>query len=388
MLAYGPGGESFGGIMGAMKRLDCPDDIGRLALFIAGLCTARELRSWWSRKGYGNARGKVFTINVDTDLLASPLLRLAMDRFLDQAAPICVEVNEDVQADGVGEFKDLAVDYREELTLALDDAHEMDDIVRLRLESTVAIAKVSNKKAAKLFALRGENPDYVLRQMANVRVPGKPTIVEGIEDPGHLRFLENHWNTDTHGTLWVQGYHLAPADQWREILTPLSADPMKPEAFVLPVSSTDSTAEAVRTGDEAPPPKAEPITRVSQAVEPPLEPEEGSYVRTLRLSHRDLNLLTRILGQLPTFADPAERRAAVEDAVGGFAMSRVLLSQIDLSGKPGVVAHEVVVRFAGFELEPEVDALITLIKAFSRKAAEPERSELEHWLRSNGVACR
>ncbi|MGB0720964.1 MAG: hypothetical protein ACPGU7_01090 [Gammaproteobacteria bacterium] len=386
MLGYGPGGEAFGTIMGELERLECPDEIGRIALFVAGLCTARDLRSWWSMRGHGDAGRKVFTINVDTDLLHSPLLIDALNRFLGPAAPICAEVNEDVGEDAVLRFKELAVIYGGSLVLALDDAHEMDALVRMGLESRIALAKVSNTKSGKMFHKLGENPSFVIRELANVRVPGKPTIVEGIETSIHLQFLKTNWDEATYGTLWVQGYFLSPCDKWQQVLVPVNKNTSSPEAFVV---LEDPSAVVVEDPGPAQPavipgpveqPGREPATPPGNA-----PPQAGSYNLTLRLSQPDLRLLTEVFEQLPAFATERERRAGVQRAVGGYPMGTRLLSQIDLSGSPGVAAHDVVTRMAGFELESGVDALIALVQALAIGAPAPERARLKDWLLANGV---
>ena len=232
-LAYGPGGLPFGKLSALVKELNIPEDMFRLGLLLAGAHTAETLVKRWLADGLVDANKKMFTLNVDPILLASPLLKIALDSLGEPPCRLLLEVHESCVLAEARHFLNLKADYSW-LELALDDGNDVVDDVRKILTGKLVLAKVDYKTTRKLIEARGDDTNGTLEGLAAFRQKGIPLVVEGVEDMDMLRFLNNRWKNVQHGPLWIQGWCVKPSVGWLGQLLPVEAGPDQPCGYLVP----------------------------------------------------------------------------------------------------------------------------------------------------------
>jgi hypothetical protein len=85
----------------------------------------------------------------------------------------------------------------------------------------VDMTKMDHRSFTDAMRIRGDNKHEALQRLLAHKLPGKPLIVEGVEDPDYLTFLAQHWDEKEHGQLYGQGYCLETGEHWSPTLRPL-----------------------------------------------------------------------------------------------------------------------------------------------------------------------
>src|SRR5215207_185682 len=88
--------------------------------------------------------------------------------------------------------------------------------VKEALKNRVEMSKVDNNTFLNAMKVRGDDPKKAVELIIEHQIPGKPLIVEGIEDRNYVRFLDRHWPFESHGSLFGQGYIVLPGKPWDE----------------------------------------------------------------------------------------------------------------------------------------------------------------------------
>ncbi|MCB1737147.1 MAG: 5'-methylthioadenosine/S-adenosylhomocysteine nucleosidase [Gammaproteobacteria bacterium] len=264
MLALGPGRENFGQLVARCEELEVDPQLLRAALFIAALQTAKRLKDRWRKAGMGNADSKVFSVNVDGELIAEEdrILRPALKRFAP--AGLMLEAHEKISSTAAKRLLALVSDLANlQLQLALDDSDELDRsddgrMVRRILRPRIDFSKVDFKRTRDLMEpIRDRD---TIEEFKRYAVKDKPLVIEGIGYPKYRDFLENNWKADD-GEYWIQGYLVQVGPEFEATLEPLSTDPRCPQGYVekrravpenggnslQPVPSRDQTATQVST---------------------------------------------------------------------------------------------------------------------------------------------
>jgi EAL domain-containing protein (putative c-di-GMP-specific phosphodiesterase class I) len=210
-LALGSLGENFSQICALVPKLD--PGILRLLLTLAALKTTSMLRENAAQDRNTGVWTLLFTINLDPEMLDC----YHLDKFLDwfqhyRSNNIIFEVNEKTTINYLKRLKILQSDFK--LRFCADDFNDWDQDVKKALCKRVEMSKVDYKTFVAAMDVRGDCPNEAIRRIAAHRIPGKPLIVEGIENPNYLRFLQEHWPSDKYGHLFGQGYIVEPGHPW------------------------------------------------------------------------------------------------------------------------------------------------------------------------------
>jgi len=210
-LALGSLGENFLQICRRSKGFD--PGLLRLLLTLAALKTAWTLRSNAAQDGAAGVRHLLFTVNLDPEMLACPHLnRFLEGTYLYWENNVLFEVNERTTERQMRRLKDLQVDFN--LRFCADDFNNWSLAVKRALADRVEMTKVDHESFRNAMEKRGDDPAGAIAQIAANRIPGKPLVVEGLEDSSHLWFLDRHWSFPAHGHLFGQGYAIEPGRPW------------------------------------------------------------------------------------------------------------------------------------------------------------------------------
>ncbi|MBF8274586.1 MAG: EAL protein, partial [Magnetococcales bacterium] len=213
-LAIGPHGESFPQILRTAST--AKPDLIRFLLAVAAVKTAETLQG---DVGGNNRTRKhlFFTVNLDPEMLASPLLDLFLDRY--RRENILFELNEKItDALLVRKVKDT-----HELRLVLDDWNAWKDrIAGLALEEKAEWTKMDADGFRPLMDKVGDWPHgKIINEMKRWTLPGKAMVVEGLAKEDDFRFLERHWGDGGTQPLYGQGFGVKLGDPWKNWLTDL-----------------------------------------------------------------------------------------------------------------------------------------------------------------------
>jgi hypothetical protein len=217
-LGLGSLGESFPEICKATSDLD--PGLVRLCLAVVAIKTISQLRVEAIKHGHSGARNLIFSVNLDPFMLESPHLKTFLKWYYhDLAHNVIFEVNETTTKQYLGKLKNLQVDYN--LRYSADDLNAWHEEVRTALLPRVEMTKMDYKSFVDAMAVRGDDKDETLRQLLAHNLVDKPLIVEGIQDPDYLEFLERHWDFKKYGYLYGQGYLIEPGLHLKETVRPL-----------------------------------------------------------------------------------------------------------------------------------------------------------------------
>ncbi|MBF0296098.1 MAG: pentapeptide repeat-containing protein [Magnetococcales bacterium] len=209
LLGIGPQGESFPLVL---KQFESSDRklLVKFLLAVVGVETARFLLDIVRYQQLKNFEHTRFTLNLDREMLRSPLMTRFVQRYGDllRQPNFLVELNEDLLPEDVAAVKELV--EREEWRVVLDDLNDWNQEVRCAFETLAVWAKVSHKKFQGLAGRLDDLERYVL--------PGKPLVVEGVETEEHFRLLVGRWKK---GELYIQGHGVDPGSPWDKWLLPL-----------------------------------------------------------------------------------------------------------------------------------------------------------------------
>jgi TIR domain-containing protein len=212
-LALGSLGENFSQICARVPGLD--PGLLRLLLTLASMKTASMLRVNAAEVANVGVRNLLFSLNLDPEMLDCPHLEDFLDRYqFDLGESVLFEVNEKTTSKYLRRLKELQVDFN--LRYCADDFNNWAPEVKEALKNRVEMSKVDNNTFLNAMAVRGDDPKKAVELILEHRIPGKPLIVEGIEDRNYLRFLDRHWPLETHGSLFGQGYIVLPGKPWDE----------------------------------------------------------------------------------------------------------------------------------------------------------------------------
>ncbi|MBF0425384.1 MAG: pentapeptide repeat-containing protein [Magnetococcales bacterium] len=215
LLGVGPCGESFGDLI---KQANLASVQVKFALAVVGMETARHLLNCARYASVKNFDHTCFTLNLDREMLLSPLMLRFVERYGDllRQPYFLVEINEDLQADDVAEVQRLV--NREELRVVLDDLNDWNQEVRDEFESLAVWTKVSHKAFQKWAERIDTDLAGTMQRLQRYALPNKPLVVEGVEREEHFRLLVNHWRGDD---LYLQGHGVEPGAPWDKWLRPL-----------------------------------------------------------------------------------------------------------------------------------------------------------------------
>ncbi|MBM4045832.1 MAG: NACHT domain-containing protein, partial [Planctomycetes bacterium] len=210
-LALSPTGGSFGQVLKAMPQVD--GALIRCLLAIGAAKTANALRSDAQQNGVRGAQHLIFTINLDPPMLASPYFEAFLERFPDLLRHnVVFEVNEET----AGPMVKMARRYQvaDDLRFALDDLSKWDAKARQDIETYAEMTKLDVGRFQEIIRRLADEPKQVIRDLAKYAVPGKPLVVEGVEQRLDMRFLEGHWPLDKLPPLYAQGHGIEPHPLW------------------------------------------------------------------------------------------------------------------------------------------------------------------------------
>lgn len=219
-LALGSLGESFD----ELTALCSPSDAGtmRICLSIAALETIKELRNNAEPSNIMSACDLKFALNLDPQMLDSPLLRPFLQRYrLTIAHNVLFEINETTSTDYLTLLRNLQVDF--ELRFVADDVNEWQTDARQQFMRRVEMTKMDYKATKRALDMRGEDPKAAIKAIRLNCVRGKPLVIEGIENEEYLQFLRQNWKADKYGPLFGQGYCLTPGLYWDGEMTSLQS---------------------------------------------------------------------------------------------------------------------------------------------------------------------
>ena len=114
--------------------------------------------------------------------------------------------------------------------------------MRRALEAHVVMTKVGFRKANPLLDRHEQEPEQVLAELRRFKLPGRPLVVEAMDEDLRQAFLYSAWDPEW-GTLYVQGRDLAPGPVFRRHLTPLNQFHIRGGGYVL---STEQTTPVYR----------------------------------------------------------------------------------------------------------------------------------------------
>lgn len=210
-LALGRRGEGFPEICAQAWPLD--PKLLRICMAIASVKTVAALRDKVAKMGKVRAKNLKFSINLDPDMLASERLKPFLEWYHhDIRHNVIFEVNERTTKACVQRLLNLRVDY--ELRYAADDLNRWNKSVRSALIDCVELTKMDCKAFLRAMRVRGQDPSKTLVRLRDHKIPDKPLVVEGVEDPDYQHFLELTWNSNQWGELYGQGYSLECGVPW------------------------------------------------------------------------------------------------------------------------------------------------------------------------------
>jgi EAL domain-containing protein (putative c-di-GMP-specific phosphodiesterase class I) len=217
-VALGSGGESFSALLAAAAQLGVAGDALRAVMLLVVGLTARDVLVAAAQAGVEAREELLFTANLDEALLRSELLDHTLQQLADAGAPpLLLEVSETMPADAAAAV--LALATRHDVALALDDVDQMDPAALARLGPHARLVKLSPACARDCLAER--DPSALAAVVTGVRLPGCPTVLEGISREGEHDFLRRAWNP-AWGPLWVQSHAPRGAASWAAVLRPLT----------------------------------------------------------------------------------------------------------------------------------------------------------------------
>lgn len=220
-LGIGSYGENFSQLC---KMIDRPSVlILKVILMMSAFVTIQKLRTEAALGGISGARHLVGTVNLDPETLKSEHIGEILDAYREvyEDGKILFEVSETTSFSCLDRLKQLQVDY--DLRLCADDINRWKKPVLEALIERVEITKLDAKGFQKLMKKRGNVPDAVIEMIAKYQVGSKPLIVEGIQEKGQWRFLENHWGDKVGTCLFGQGYAVSPGPLWDQMTTDLKS---------------------------------------------------------------------------------------------------------------------------------------------------------------------
>ena len=210
-LALGALGENFAQICARVPHLE--PGLLRLLLTLAALKTTAMLRNNAAQSRNAGEWTLLFTINLDPEMLDCGYL----DEFLGWFQHywdrnVIFEVNEKTTLKYLPRLKMLQSDLG--VRFCADDYNDWDPEVKRALRDRVEMCKVDYKTFRAAMDVRGDSPAEAIQRIAAHRIPGKPLIVEGVENPNYLRFLHKHWPSNKYDQLFGQGYIIEPGRPW------------------------------------------------------------------------------------------------------------------------------------------------------------------------------
>lgn len=217
-LGLGALGENFVEI--CERCIDIDPGLLRLCLAISSIRTISTLRVEATKKGILGARNLLFSLNLDPFMMDSDYLRKFLNWYYhDLEHNVLFEVNETTTKQYLRRLKNLQVDFK--LRFAADDLNNWHKDVRDALINRVEMTKMDNYGFVDAMELRGDDKKEALRLIQCHNIPSKPLIVEGIEDPDYLHFLERNWDYEKYGQLYGQGYAIEAGLHWDSTVQPL-----------------------------------------------------------------------------------------------------------------------------------------------------------------------
>jgi hypothetical protein len=146
-------------------------------------------------------------------MLDSPLFKRFLHWYGDVLERnVIFEVNEATTAGYLSQLKKLQADFN--LRYAADDLNQWNDQVRSALMGRVELTKMDHNSFEAAMDIRGDDPREALSRLRAYKIRGKPLVVEGVQDPDYLMFLERQWDYKKCGELYGQGYELDPGLHW------------------------------------------------------------------------------------------------------------------------------------------------------------------------------
>jgi hypothetical protein len=214
-LALGPNGENFQEICKILEEID--GGLLRLLMALAATMTI-ELKSFDVLRletvlCASSIQHLLFTLNLDPIMLDSRYFDYLLDRCaVYRSKQVIFEVNEKTTKRYLRRLKECQVDHS--LRYCADDLNQWDPQVRDELIERVEMTKVDYMGFQKVMEARCDGPSEAIARLAEHKLPDKPLVVEGVENPSYLRFLHGHWPVASHGHLYGQGYAISPGPPW------------------------------------------------------------------------------------------------------------------------------------------------------------------------------
>jgi EAL domain-containing protein (putative c-di-GMP-specific phosphodiesterase class I) len=229
-LALGEQGENFPTI--CSRCLDLDPALIRICLAIVAIKTASSLRQEALKKGHKGACNLLFTINLDPIMIESPHFKKFLSWYgLELKHNVIFEVNESTTKQYLSILKNLKTDFG--LRYAADDLNHWQQDVRAGLIKHVEITKMDHSSFVKAMEGRGDNAKQTMRALLAHNIKNKALIVEGVQDPDYIDFLERHWDFKKHGFLYGQGYILDSGIHWDSAVKPLKGYGLPGGSFLL-----------------------------------------------------------------------------------------------------------------------------------------------------------
>lgn len=248
LLAYGPGGASYGQLLGKARNAGVSEGLLGVALFKVALLGAGALAARMERKVSGRVlKSLVFSFNVNGAMLKEPRFATLLDGIQAPPFGVLLEASEDLQTADVEPLRRLLDEHKAWMGLALDDSDELDDDPRKLLVNRARLVKVDGKYVRKLYKRRERSDDYVMQRLLELKRQGVPFVAEGVEERATKRYLHDRWDVSAHGELWMQGWHIQAPQPWTSVLVPLDSAPDVPKGYVLPAGTATSPGVAVGT---------------------------------------------------------------------------------------------------------------------------------------------
>ena len=261
MLAYGPGGVSYGALLGQAKAAGVSKSLLGIALFKVALLSAEALTCEMEDQVSGQVSGKVleklvFTFNVNGPMLKEGGFAKILNAMRRPAYSVMLEASEDLTTDDVKALRHVLDQRKDWLKLALDDSDQLAHDTRVLLENRVKLVKADGQYVSKLYRDKEQAPDFMLSRLLDLRQDSIPFVAEGIETEAMKYYLHDRWNVNAHSELWMQGWHIQVPEPWASVLEPINPDRELPKAYVLlAVAGEDSDGKRQppkSTGSHAP----------------------------------------------------------------------------------------------------------------------------------------
>lgn len=248
MLAYGPGGASYGQLVGQAKRAGVEEAILGTALFKVAFLSAEAVTEAMKDLVQGRVlEGFVFTFNIDAPMLMERRLENIVTQLRKPSFSVFLEASENLRPAHVEPLVRLLQKRDSWLKLALDDANDLPAGTRRGLMDRIELVKADGKYVRKLYDDETYLPGTMLPALQNLRQDRKSFVAEGIESADMKNFLVDRWDVSAHGELWMQGYHIRVPKPWSDVLCPLNPDPELPKAYVLPEVPVQGGVSALAT---------------------------------------------------------------------------------------------------------------------------------------------